>query len=72
MRHENGGKRGDKGCHDMCLAFSKISHNTTCYTCTHTHTPVHTHTLRERLACDSWQQSSLNALHERFPAPPLH
>lgn len=49
MRHGNGRKRGDKGCHDMCLAFSKISHNTTClYMHTHVHPCTHTNTHTER------------------------
>lgn len=42
------GKGGYKGCHDMCLAFSKISHNTTClYMHTHAHPCAHTHTERK-------------------------
>lgn len=69
-----GGKRegeGAKGVRHVPGIFKNFTQHV--YTCTHTHTPssTHSHTHRERLARDSWQQSSLNALHERSHAPPI-
>lgn len=70
MRRQRRVGRGGEGATTCAWHFQKFHTTQHVYMCTHAH-PSRTHTHTERLACDSWQQSSLNALHERSHiAPP--